>query len=162
MNSVFDSLIISQLPLLKPVALKLTRDREDAADLFQETVYRAFRYRDMYQAGTNMGAWLYTIMRNTFINDYRRQNRIREIVANESPKDFFKVDYSESGENRIVEKELLNTIQCMAPIFRSAFLLYIEGYKYEEIAQKLNQPVGTIKSRIHFARKFLRKKISRN
>ncbi len=156
----FDNLVLTSAEGLKPFAITLTRDREKAQDLFQETLYRAFAYREKYHPDTNIKAWLSTIMRNTFINEYRRNERKRIVTS--------AVQYAEkqnvnslSAEGNLRLKEIQNAIYNLPGTFKSVCLLYLQGYKYNEIAMVLNEPLGTIKSRIHFARKLLQKQIDR-
>lgn len=162
--SNFDNLLLSNKDFLKPFAIKLTRDTEEANDLCQETLYKALSNQDKYSAGTNIRAWLFTIMRNIFINNYRKKSRQKTVL-----------DYSESenllASNQVVVKNLADTnigkkeidkaINDLPDIFRIPFLLYFEGYKYNEIATLLGEPLGTIKSRIHFARKLLKEQLTR-
>lgn len=154
----FDSLVLNNADVLRPFAITLTKDNEAAKDLCQETLYKAFAYRKMYHAGTNIKAWLYTIMRNIFINDYRRNNRKKLIIdtlTHIQPQFVFSV------EMNVRLKEINAAINQLPDIFKTACILYLQGYKYHEIAQALNQPLGTIKSRIHFAKKMLQKHIER-
>ena len=154
----FDNLLINHSDGLKPFAIALTRDQETAKDLCQETLYKAFAYREHYQPGTNIKAWLFTIMRNIFINDYRRNKKkgqVMEIAEASQPH------YSLSAEINIRLKEIHTAIQELPHIFKTACILYLHGYKYHEIAYALNEPLGTIKSRIHFAKKILQKQVGR-
>ncbi|HVG12747.1 MAG TPA: RNA polymerase sigma factor [Flavisolibacter sp.] len=156
----FDSLVITNAEGLKPFAITLTRDRETAQDLYQETLFKAFANRDRYQSGTNIKAWLCTIMRNIFINDYRRNERKR-LVHGSVQYTEKNNSYSLSAESAVRLREINNAIYNLPAIFRKVCLLYLQGYKYNEIADALNEPLGTIKSRIHFARKLLQKQIDR-
>ena len=154
----FNSLVLHNADGLRPFALTLTRDGEAAQDLCQETLYKAFAYRDKYQPGTNIRAWLYTIMRNIFINDYRRAGRGRVVMEAVQRQQVLSANHSEV---RLRMKEISAAIHELPPIFKRACLLYLQGYKYHEIAFALGEPLGTIKSRIHFGKKLLQKKISR-
>lgn len=156
----FNNLVITNAESLKPFAITLTRDREAAQDLFQETLYKAFAHREKYQAGTNVKAWLCTIMRNIFINEYRRNERKR-IVTDAVRYAEKNNSYTQSSDRNIRLKEIHTVIYNLPGIFKNACLLYLEGYKYNEIASALNEPLGTIKSRIHFARKMLQKQVDR-
>ena len=156
----FNSLVLSNVDGLKPFAITLTRDHEAAKDLCQETLYKAFAHRDKYEAGTNIKAWLSTIMRNIFINDYRRAGR-KKIVVDTIQHFNANPAFAPSSERNIIMKEINNAIYNLPGIFKTACLLYLQGYKYHEIALALNEPLGTIKSRIHFARKLLKKQIDR-
>lgn len=154
----FNSLVLNNAEGLKPFAITLTKDQEAAKDLCQETLYKAFAYREHYQSGTNIKAWLFTIMRNIFINDYRRNGRkkgVMEVVKNAQPQ------HSLSSEINVRLKEINRAIHQLPHIFKTACLLYLQGYKYHEIAFALNEPLGTIKSRIHFAKKMIQKRVDR-
>ena len=154
----FNSLVLNNADGLKPFAITLTKDQEVAKDLCQETLCKAFTYREKYEPGTNIKAWLFTIMRNIFINDYRRNNRkkaVMEAVKYTTPSHVF------SSETVVRLREINTAIHYLPAIFKKACLLYLDGYKYHEIAVALNEPLGTIKSRIHFAKKMLQKQIER-
>ncbi|HNP53040.1 MAG TPA: RNA polymerase sigma factor [Ferruginibacter sp.] len=160
----FDQQLVSNADFLRPFAFTLTRDNETAKDLLQETLFRALANKEKYHVGTNVKAWLYTIMRNIFINDYRRKARQNTIFDN-TPNDFL-LNYNQqtvanTAEMQIKLKEIHQAIQNLPVIFKQPFQLYFDGYKYNEIADILNEPLGTIKSRIHFARKLLKEEISR-
>ncbi|MBI3139785.1 MAG: RNA polymerase sigma factor [Sphingobacteriales bacterium] len=160
----FDQLLLQHADFLKPFAVNLTRDNEAANDLYQETLYKALANRDKYHVGTNIKAWLFTIMRNIFINDYRRRARQKTIFDN-TPNEFLlnqqQLSVGNTAETAMRIKEINKAIRQLPDIFRTPFLLYFDGYKYNEIAGMLNEPLGTIKSRIHFARKLLKEQISR-
>lgn len=159
----FNELLLSNAGPLKPFAISLTRDQELAKDLFQETLYKALANQDKYSAGTNIKAWLFTIMRNIFINEYRRKAK-QKIIFDSSDNDrlvnLSSVAVRNEGENSLQLKEISKAIYQIPRIFKVPFLLYFEGYRYHEISEWLNEPLGTIKSRIHFARKLLKEKIS--
>ena len=160
----FSLLLTENADFLKPFAINLTKDHETAKDLFQETLYRALSNKDKYNVGTNIKAWLYTIMRNIFINDYRKK-AIQSVVLDISPNDFL-IDQTRTkvlndGVTNLNLREVKQLIYDLPELFRTPFNLYFEGYKYNEIAEELNEPLGTIKSRIHFARKILKQKIQR-
>jgi RNA polymerase sigma factor (sigma-70 family) len=160
----FNDLLLTNAGSLKPFAVNLTNDQDKAKDLFQETMYKALANRDKYNTGTNIKAWLFTIMKNIFINDYRRRSKQRTIFntsANEFVMSSTKETVSNDGESFLQMKEINNAIYHLPQIFRTPFLLYFEGYRYNEISESLNEPLGTIKSRIHFARKLLKEQLSR-
>ena len=161
----FNQMLISQADFLKPFAINLTRDSEAAQDLFQETLYKALANHEKYNTGTNIKAWLFTIMRNIFINDYRRKSKQKTIFDN-TPNDYL-LDYKQStisndAESDMRLKEVRKAVEELPEIFKTPFKLYFDGYKYNEIADALAEPLGTIKSRIHFARKLLKEQINRN
>lgn len=160
----FEQVLISNADYLKPFAFTLTRDNESAKDLTQETLYRALANKEKYSVGTNVKAWMYTIMRNIFINDYRRKSRhnvIFDNTANDFLLDTNQTFVNNAAESNLEMKEIIKAIKCLPDIFRNPFVLYCEGYKYNEIADYLQEPLGTIKSRIHFARKLLKEEVSR-
>lgn len=164
-NKDFDNLVVNNSDFLKPFAITLTRDSETARDLYQETIYKALQNSDKYNIGTNVKAWLYTIMRNIFINDYRkkaRQNTVLDYTPNESVLNNVQLAGSNTAESNLTLKDIQAAIQALPDIFRNPFMLYFDGYKYHEIADMLNEPLGTIKSRIHFARKLLKEQIKRS
>ena len=161
----FNQMLVNNAEFLKPFAITLTRDNEAAKDLFQETLYRALANKDKYSVGTNIKAWLYTIMRNIFINNYRRKVK-QHTIFDSTPNDFL-INQSQgvianTAESNLRLKDIQEAIHNLPQIFRNPFLLYFDGFKYHEIADMLGEPLGTIKSRIHFARKLLKTQIQRN
>ena len=160
----FNQMLVSNADFLKPFAINLTRDTEAANDLYQETLYKALANQEKYNVGTNIKAWLFTIMRNIFINNYRRKAKQKTIFDNSS-NDFLlnqkQATVGNAAEGSLRMKEIQQAIQQLPEIFKTPFLLYFDGYKYNEIAEALNEPLGTIKSRIHFARKLLKEQLSR-
>jgi RNA polymerase sigma factor (sigma-70 family) len=160
----FNQMLMSNAEFLRPFATILTRDTEAAKDLFQETMYRALANKEKYNVGTNIKAWLYTIMRNIFINNYRRISK-QNIVLDNTPNDFLlnynQVTVANAAISNINRKEMQEAIYHLPDIFKNPFLLYYDGFKYHEIAHLLTEPLGTIKSRIHFARKLLKAHIER-
>ena len=161
----FNQVLLRNADYLKPFAITLTRDAETAKDLLQETMYRALANKEKYNVGTNIKAWLYTIMRNIFINDYRRkakQNTIFDATPNDFLLDHNQASIANAAETGLRLKDIQAAVYQLPEIFRNPFMLYFEGYKYHEIAVLLTEPLGTIKSRIHFARKLLKEQITRN
>lgn len=143
---------------LKYFALKLTSDNEDAEDLLQETFLKALKYKDKFKEKTNLKAWLYTIMKNTFINNYRRKSKRKTIMDN-TEDDFFlnssKHRSPVSPDSEYNYKEITKTVEALNDECRIPFKMHNEGYKYKEIADELSMPIGTVKSRIFLARKKL-------
>lgn len=160
----FNQMLVNNAEFLKPFAITLTRDTEAAKDLFQETLYRALANRDKYNVGTNIKAWLYTIMRNIFINNYRRKVK-QNTIFDSTPNDFLlnqnQAVVANGAEVNLRLKDIQEAIHNLPAIFKNPFLLYFDGFKYHEIADMLGEPLGTIKSRIHFARKLLKTQIQR-
>jgi len=156
----FTNLVQGVSQSLRPVAMKLTRDADDAKDLVQETLLKALNNRDKFKTGTNIKAWLYTIMRNTFINNY---NKITKRSSNIDSAEY--LQYLNTDENYITQNKGTATFvmsdinQAIAQLneeHRTPFMMYYVGYKYLEIAEKLQIPIGTVKNRIHIARKELK------
>jgi RNA polymerase sigma factor (sigma-70 family) len=161
----FNNMLLKNTEFLKPFALTLTRDSEKAKDLIQDTMFRALTNREKYNVGTNIKAWLYTIMRNIFINGYRkaaRQNTIFDHSENNFLISTNKNVIANTAVSQISYKEIQTLIDGLPEIFKNPFMLYYDGYKYQEISDILGEPLGTIKSRIHFARKLLKENIVRH
>lgn len=160
----FNNMLLNNSEFLKPFAFTLTRDNESAKDLMQETLYRALANKDKYHVGTNIKAWMYTIMRNIFINNYRRKAK-QQTIFDSTPNDFLldnkQTMIANEAESNLRLKDIQKAIHSLPDIFRKPFILYFDGYKYHEIADALQEPLGTIKSRIHFARKLLKEQIGR-
>lgn len=154
----FNQQLISFQNPLKYFALKLTADSEDAEDLLQETFLKALKYKDKFQDKTNLKAWLYTIMKNTFINNYRRVARKRTIMDN-TDDDYFVNSTKKvspiSPESIHNHKEIMKTVELLNDECRVPFKMHFDGFKYKEIADELEMPIGTVKSRIFLARKKL-------
>lgn len=148
--------------VLKPHAMRLTRDVHDAEDLIQETVVRALIHKDKFQDGTNIRAWLFTIMKNIFINDYRKKSK-RNTVSDTTDNLFYlnaSTTISNAGERAFVMNDIRSALLKISNELRVPFLMHYKGYKYNEIAEQLNLPLGTVKSRIFFARKELKDMLS--
>jgi len=144
--------------LLYGFALKLTRNQEDAKDLIQETSWRAYKNIEKFRMGTYFKAWMTTIMRNTFINNYRKNKKRKTL---EKPVDdfLFAVEsntISSGAESSLMVEEVKSAITDMSDNYSVPFDMFCQGYQYMEIAEHLDIPIGTVKSRIHFARKKLR------
>ncbi|HLF34226.1 MAG TPA: RNA polymerase sigma factor [Cyclobacteriaceae bacterium] len=159
----FSFSIVKSLPALRPFAMRLTRDRDDALDLLQETVLKAFTNKEKFTEGTNLRAWLYTIMKNTFITNYQRMVRRNTFIDNTDNFHFLN-----SGESVIENlayssftmKDINDAIEKLDNSYKDPFLMHFRGFKYHEIAEKLNIPIGTVKNRIHIARKELKQMLS--
>ena len=145
-------------PSLIGFANSLTKNMDDAYDLFQETAFKILKNQEKYRDGTNFRAWSYTIMRNIFINNYRKKKR-RNTLVDSTENDFY-IDSNQTliandGESTMAFDEIMSCINKLSEDFKIPFMMRYEGYKYDEIAEILELPLGTIKSRIHFARKKL-------
>jgi RNA polymerase sigma factor (sigma-70 family) len=148
---------------LERFALSLTANREDAKDLLQETFAKAISYRDKFMDNTNLKAWTFTIMKNTFINNYRRASKANTTFDNTDDLFYLnlkKESHSDSPESEYTTKEINKAIDELEDEFRIPFLMHTQGYKYKEIADELELKIGTVKSRIFFTRKKLMEKLS--
>lgn len=146
---------------LYPMAYKFCKDTDVAQDIVQDTILKALINIAKYKEGTNLKGWLYTIMRNIFINEYRRRKRFCFV---ESATDFDiiggqnQASYNE-GSSNLGKAEIDMQLSRLDKKLTHPFLMHFEGFKYEEIAQELQLPIGTVKNRIHIARKELQEKI---
>ncbi len=155
----FNSKFQQMNTVLNSFAYNLTKNIEDAKDLFQETAFRAMVNRDKFMPGTNFKAWLFTIMKNIFINNYRKKAKSNTIV--DTTDNLYYINSSSatvfnSAESQIMMKELNGMVDNLDESLRIPFVMHYEGFKYQEIADQLELPLGTIKSRIFFARKELK------
>ena len=149
--------IISMRGKLNHFAMSLTSDHEEAKDLVQETYLKALIYADKYEEDTNLKAWVLTIMRNTFINDYRKRKRVNEIIG-ENIDTHHLASRAKSLDKADVKyhvKEINKQINNIADEQRIPFEMFLDGYKYKEIADRMHISLGTVKSRIFFTRKKL-------
>lgn len=154
----FNNELISMEDSLERFAYSLTSNREEAKDLLQETYLKALTYRDKFQEFTNLKAWAYTIMKNTFINNYRKA--VRENTTVDNTKDLYylnnaKETYLERPDSEFSFKEINKAIEALDDDFKVPFKMHTEGFKYKEIAEHLDLKIGTVKSRIFFTRKKL-------
>lgn len=154
----FSSKLMNLQNNLQYFANTLTRDKEEAKDLLQDTYLKALMNQDKFADDTNLKAWTFTIMKNTFINNYRKTSKINTIVDN--TEDLFYMNIQRKSEFPAPDsdyhvKEINKNISKLDDIQRLPFQLYHSGYKYHEIAEKLNISIGTVKSRIFFTRKKL-------
>lgn len=149
---------------LMSFAMRLTRNKDEAQDLLQETAFRAYKNRDKFRIGTNFKSWITTIMRNTFINGYRKKKK--EKVVGEPLETFlFAIENqnitANKGYQNLRVAEIRKKLNTIGDIYSIPFLMFFKGYHYDEIAEHLDIPIGTVKSRIFFARKKLRAMIDR-
>lgn len=144
-------------------ALKLTKRKEDAEDLIQETMMRAFRNKSKFEVGTNFKAWSATIMRNTFINGYRKKKR-RNMYKEPIDKHAYSLEIDPSYNKGIDELQLEDlklVLNAIGESYSKPFMLFYKGFQYDEIAEQMNIPIGTVKSRIFFARRKMREGIEK-
>lgn len=143
-------------------ALSFTKNEDDAKDLVQDTMVKALRYSVLFKEGTNFKAWLYTILKNTFINDFRRNQRATAIftVTDEiTHTQLSKSAYLNDGDSKFMMDDIQFALNKLQSEYRIPFIKYFEGFKYHEIAEELNIPIGTVKTRIHCARLVLKKQL---
>jgi RNA polymerase sigma-70 factor, ECF subfamily len=154
----FNQQLVNQRTPLKNFAYSLTLNSEEAQDLVQETFLKALKYRDKFVDATNLKAWLYTIMKNTFINTYRRSVKTRQIITQTDDISAVKQlngSHSPDAESQINVKNIHRAIDALEDEYKVPFTRYFDGFKYKEIADELDLPIGTVKSRIFLARKKL-------
>lgn len=154
----FNQQLVNQRTPLKNFAYSLTLNSEEAQDLVQETLLKALKYRDKFADATNLKAWLYTIMKNTFINTYRRSVKTRQIITQTDDISTVKQLNGSNGpgaESQINVKAITKAIDALEDEYKVPFTRYYDGFKYKEIADELDLPIGTVKSRIFLARKKL-------
>lgn len=155
----FSGQINEMAGILQAFAYKLTKNSEDSKDLYQETAFRALTNKDKFRPGTNLKAWLFTIMRNIFINNYRKKvkaNTIFDSTDNNYYINSGSQTVNNGAESSILMQELKKMITSLDDSIRVPFVMHYYGYKYQEIADQLDLPLGTVKSRIFFARKELK------
>lgn len=161
-KSEFGSMILTHESFLYQLAMKLTKSVEDSNDLLQETFFKALKNKDKFQEGTNIKGWLYTIMKNTFINAYRKKKNQNTFVDETDNKYFLNLKESEKDaktDAKVDQEYIMKQINSVEKTYVETFMMYYNGYKYEEIAEILGIPLGTVKSRIFLARKKMMKKL---
>lgn len=153
----FNDALIKLENYLRSFAMGFTRNEDDAKDLTQETMLKAIVYREYYTPQTNFKAWVFTIMRNIFINQYRR--KVKSGAIFDHSKELYLLtnanNNDENPTNYMLGKELTKQIRKLGDEYRTPFQMHFEGFKYKEIADQLGIPIGTVKSRIFIARKKL-------
>ena len=147
---------------LRPFAMRLTKDSEDANDLLQETLLKAFINREKFADGTNLKAWLYTIMKNTFITNYQRMVRRNTFIDSTSNLHYLNAPSAMTSNlaySTFTLEDIDDAMEQLDEVYRTPFTMYFRGFKYHEIANRLEIPIGTVKNRIHIARKELKEKL---
>lgn len=165
----FEQEALPHMDVLYNYALRTTNSPEDADDLVQETYLKAYRFWDKYEKGTNVRAWLFRIMKNSYINRYRKESKEPEKVDYEDVQNFYNTiradaadanDLQESMFGNLLEDDVAKAIADLPEEFRTVVILCdIEGLTYEEIADFFDIPLGTVRSRLHRGRKLLRAKL---
>ena len=147
---------------LRRFALSLTRSAEDAKDLVQETVYRAYWNRERFTTGTNFKAWVMTIMRNAYVSSYRKASR-RAVVGQADAPELENSPHhavENSAASNLSLREIYAKLNELEPMYRLPFTMFYRGYRYDEIARHMELPIGTVKSRIFIARRKLRAQLT--
>jgi RNA polymerase sigma-70 factor, ECF subfamily len=168
----FETEALSFLDALYRTGLRMTRSEAEAEDLVQETYVRAFRFRQQFTPGTNLKAWLFRILTNTFINQYRRKaarpettelDDVEESILYRHMRDVSPGSASPNPEAELIDNtlssEVKDALEALPEKFRTTLLLDVEGFSYKEIAEMLDIPIGTVMSRLHRGRKFLQKRL---
>ena len=165
----FEREAIPHNDILYNYALRMTANPDDAKDLVQETFLKAYRFWDKYEKGTNIRAWLFRIMKNSYINRYRKEKKEPATVDYDEIQNFYNtIRYESSDPNDLQEKifgglledDVARAIESLPEDFRTVIILCdIEGLMYEEIAEFVDSPIGTVRSRLHRGRKMLRDKL---
>lgn len=159
----FKNIVQKEAQSMRHFAYQLTRNVEDTNDLIQDTMLKAFMYQDKFTDGTNLKGWLYTIMKNTFINNYRRMVK-RNTFIDQTDNDYYLDSMTHSERNQGEQKFMMNDIQCaidaLPMSLKKPFTMNHSGFKYHEIAEILRIPIGTVKTRIFVARRQLREALN--
>jgi RNA polymerase sigma-70 factor, ECF subfamily len=168
----FETEALAFLDALYRTGLRMTRSEAEAEDLVQETYIKAFRHRDQFTPGTNLKAWLFRILTNTFINQYRRKasrpettelDDVDESILYRHMRDVSPGSSSPDPEAALIDNtlsgEVKEALESLPEKFRTTVLLDVEGFSYKEIAQMLDIPIGTVMSRLHRGRKYLQKQL---
>ena len=161
-NESFKNRLIGLQGNLLSFAYQLTSNREQAEDLLQDTTLKALDNEEKYVDNVNFQGWLFTIMRNIFINNYRQT--VRKSTVIDQTEDLYHLNISQDSgldtpEGSFAVKEISSALNSFSDEYRIPFNMFVAGYKYNEIAEKMNLPLGTVKSRIFFARKRLREQL---
>ncbi len=169
-EEVFNNEFLPHINSMYNFGYRLTLDRDDAKDLVQDTYFKAFRFIESFQKGTNAKAWLFRILKNSFINDYRKKTKEPTKVDYQEVESYYNsedVDRQITPDLRVdalkdmIGDEISNALNALDVDFRTVIILCdLEGFKYEEMAKILDIPIGTVRSRLHRARQLLKEKLS--
>lgn len=169
-RSIFDNEFMPHINSMYNFAYRLTLDEDDAKDLLQDTYLKAYRFIDSFQQGTNAKAWLFRILKNSFINDYRKRSKEPSKVDYQDVESYYNsedVDRQITPDLRVealqdmIGDEISNALNALDVDFRTVIILCdLEGFKYDEMAKILDIPIGTVRSRLHRARNLLKEKLS--
>jgi RNA polymerase sigma-70 factor (ECF subfamily) len=168
-DALFKKEMVPHMSLLYNFAIRTTGNADDAKDLLQDTFLKAYRFIDKYEKGTNAKAWLFRIMKNSFINDYRKSSRAPDQVNYDEIAEYYDLvrektsdgnDLRQQVFDNLLDDEVVAAMESLTEEFRTIIILSdLEGLTYEEIAEILNIPLGTVRSRLHRARKVMQKKL---
>lgn len=162
-SAKFQSSLMSLQANMLNFAYMLTSNRDDAYDLLQDTTLKALDNEDKYAEGTNLKGWVFTIMRNIFINNYRRVSRAATVIDTTDNQYLINLPAEaarETPDGTFTANEITAAINAFSDEYRIPFSMHVAGYKYNEIAEHMNLPLGTVKSRIFFARKKLQERFA--
>ncbi|WP_373523181.1 sigma-70 family RNA polymerase sigma factor [Aquiflexum sp.] len=168
-NTIFDQEFMPHIDSMYNFGYRLTFDEDDAKDLVQDTYLKAYRFINSFEQGTNAKAWLFRILKNSFINDYRKKSKQPAKVDYQEVETYYNsddVDYGITTDLRVdavkdmLGDEISNALNSLAVDFRTVIILCdLEGFTYEEMAKILDIPIGTVRSRLHRARNLLKDKL---
>ncbi|MFW5760113.1 MAG: sigma-70 family RNA polymerase sigma factor [Cyclobacteriaceae bacterium] len=168
-GKIFEKEFLPHIDSMYNFAYRITFDEDDAKDLVQETYLKAFRFIDSFQEGTNAKAWLFRILKNSFINDFRKKSKQPAKIDYQEVETFYnsdEVDETITSDLRVeavqemIGDEVSNALNSLAVDFRTVIILCdLEGFTYEEMAKILDIPIGTVRSRLHRARNLLKEKL---
>lgn len=159
----FNHQVASLRPMLRTLTRRFTTDRDESLDLVQDTLLKALMYRNKFREETNLKGWLFTIMRNTYINSYRKNQRQRTSHDDTTGLYFLNVEDTHTfnkPERSMEFKEVWRNVNALKDELLIPFKMHTTGYKYHEIAEHLSIPIGTVKNRIFHARKEIQKKLT--
>ena len=169
-QEIFDKEFLPHIHSMYNFGYRLTLDRDDAKDLVQDTYFKAYRFIESFQKGTNAKAWLFRILKNSFINDYRKKVKKPNKVDYQEVESYYNsddVDRQITPDLRVealrdmIGDEISNALNALDVDFRTVIILCdLEGFKYEEMAKILDIPIGTVRSRLHRARQLLKERLS--
>lgn len=165
LRAEFEREAIPHIPALYTFAVRMTRDEDDASDLVQETYLKAYRFFDKFERGTNCKAWLFRILKNSYINRFRKTSKAPDTVEYDVIEEFYETIRDSSVETSVLEEQIFSqalddevstALNRLPDEFRTVIILCdIENFTYEEIAEFIDCPIGTVRSRLHRARKIL-------
>jgi RNA polymerase sigma factor (sigma-70 family) len=169
-HSIFDKEFITHIDAMYNFAFRLTNDEDDANDLVQDTFLKAFRFINSFEIGTNAKAWLFRILKNSFINDYRKKAKEPNKVDYQEVETTYNSDDDAEVSNTVdlraetvqdmIGDEIANALNSIPVDFRTVIILCdVEGFTYEEMAKILDIPIGTVRSRLHRARSLMKVKL---